>query len=193
MSPGLESPGLDAAPAATPGSPSTAPTFTLSDVAVSGLSLPTSTSGLLSITPTHLHWSPPDTAPPALTLPFQEITLHAISRADAAPCIYCQVGATGSELRLIPGAGAGEGALDAVFAAMSRSAALCPDEEEEEEGGDAAMGGEMFTADGVKRLDELLFVPDELRVDSVADALGEARFEDADDEAAAAEGEAEGL
>lgn len=190
MSPGVTmAAGGDAAVAS---SARAAATYTLSGVTVVGLSLPEDTAGELRVTPTHLEWTAAGAAAAALALPFQDITLHAVQRAAPPPCIYCQVCGGGDELRLVPagragGAPPGDDALDALFAAMCASAALCVDEDEGEGGDGGADAGApadaRLWAAGAARLDDMLVVPPELRApgDGAADAAADARFEDADE------------
>jgi Regulator of volume decrease after cellular swelling len=181
-------------------------TYTLENVTVDGLALPASTPGTLTITTRQLRWQAAGASSTAcLALPFQQLMLHAISRDGAPACIYCQVGEDGAELRLVPGGAEGGDGLDGIFAAMCESAAMCLDEEEEGEEAEEARegfgrvgemgGGEMFTADGMRRLDELLVVPEEFQngregegerdleevVNGVGEALADCRFEDAEE------------
>ncbi|KAG0175189.1 hypothetical protein DFQ28_005424 [Apophysomyces sp. BC1034] len=76
-----------------------------------------------------------------IAVEYPNIIIHAISRQDGTPCIYCQLDAgiffpnqlipeddedAMTELKLIP---QDPGALEAIYAAMSECAALHPDEE----------------------------------------------------------------
>jgi len=72
---------------------------------------------------------------------YPSITLHAVSRAETGPCIYCQLDESTpgqstegedtnmSEFSIIP---ANPGSLEAIFEALSSCASLHPDKEDEE-------------------------------------------------------------
>jgi len=101
----------------------------------------------------------PDSGAPGFQIEYRAITLHAISRGESGPSIYCQLDETACdagasardegdeddaqmrELIIVPEQ---PESLEMIFEALSQCASLHPDPEEEDGGGDALLDESAF-------------------------------------------------